>query len=59
MKERGLPLELQRTGCMFCTGYIEWKRKISTLYPKAFRKIMDDMKKESQMELEVKNGING
>jgi len=51
MKERGLPLELQRTGCMFCTGYIGWQKKIRILYPKAFKKIMDDMKNENQMEI--------
>jgi len=32
-----------RNGCMPCTGYIGWKKKLSKIKPKLYRKIIKDM----------------
>jgi len=50
IEENSLPVNpvyekygLERTGCMFCTGYIGWEKVISRTHPYAFKKILKMM----------------
>jgi len=48
IKENNLPTSkvyefADRNGCMPCTGYLSWKKKMSKINPKLYRKIMKDM----------------
>lgn len=39
-----------RSGCMFCTGYIGWKKEMASYNPKILRKVLRDM---GQMDLDI------